>query len=117
AEGAVPELDQRAVQHGDDEQRAVRPPAEPGWPRMDMRHGLAASLLIYGDNAMRIKIGEPEPPLMPARPFGKGEPVQQHGDAGIALHRASSLSVCVDDRRCAGGATPPIGNSCRDAPS
>jgi hypothetical protein len=68
---------QAAVEHGDDEQRAVRHPAEARGPLGDLQHGLGAAARIDRDDPLGVEVREPEAPVVPAGSLGERQPVEQ----------------------------------------
>jgi len=74
-----------AIEHGDYEQGPVGQPAEAGRPLRDLQDGLDAALRGHREDALGVEVGEPQAAVVPARPFGEGQPVEerrQHGRRG-----------------------------------
>src|SRR5256714_4435458 len=83
---------QAAVAHGDDQQAAVREPAEPRGLLGNLGLGpQVAAVLGRRVHAVGIEVGEPDPLVMPAGPFQVGH--ARDDGADLAAHSSSSGRV------------------------
>jgi hypothetical protein len=53
----------------------------------DLGDGLDAAVQIDGEHSMRVEVGEPQPAVVPARPLGESEALDQglHEHGGVDL--------------------------------
>src|ERR1700721_2661372 len=73
--------------------------------RLDADHDLMAVLGVERDHLMRAPIGEPDPPVVPAGRFTKGNSLRQHGhgDKTARLRKTHRSPAELDT--CRGRAT------------
>ena len=94
-ETAALESEEPAVRHRDDQQAAVREPAETRGLRRHLDDRLDDTVGRHGDDALAVHVGDPEAAVAPARPLEEVEAVGHHakvgGHAAVNKHLAHIL--------------------------